>query len=195
MEKVTTKIIDNTFISAIIKEIKSVDLLSKCLVKYDLITSLEVYKETKEGFDSHTIHKFYEKIKTVKIDNKDFYFSLMEYLKKRYPYLHKGEISTFLIALLNYELKNKNYYYVTDDGGMRKAVSKILKDKMFINLLKTEIIKFNLTGTIGLIKRLYDHKILSDDELSIIIDDLRNSTFYITEDLIDFLRGRHENKN
>ena len=38
----TTKIIDNTVISASLKEINSINLIAKCLERYSLATSIEV---------------------------------------------------------------------------------------------------------------------------------------------------------
>ena len=53
----TTKIIDNTVISASLKEINSINLIAKCLERYSLATSIEVYDETKEGFNHLDCYK------------------------------------------------------------------------------------------------------------------------------------------
>ena len=185
----TTKILDNTVISASIKEIKCIDLIKKCLERYNIVTSIEVYEETSRGFGEQTITTFYKKITVYNLRNNKLFLILLEYLEDRYPYLHKGEISTFLIALLEYELKKRKYYFVTDDNRMRKVIKKIFDDSLFKRKLRSNVSKFHITGTIGLIKRLYERGILSRADIEMIIEDLKNSTFYLTDDLIKYLRG------
>jgi hypothetical protein len=46
MGSVTTKILDNTVITACLGDIKSVNFLELCANHYKLITSKEVYEET-----------------------------------------------------------------------------------------------------------------------------------------------------
>ncbi len=185
----TTKILDNTVISASIKEIKSINLIEKCLMGYSVATSMEVYEETSRGFEEKTVTSFYEKITVHNLRNNKLFLALLEYLKNRYPYLHEGEISTFLVALLEYELKNRRYYFVTDDSRMRKVVRGLFDDSLFKREFGFSVSKFYMTGTIGLIKRLYERGILSRVDVERVIEDLKDSTFYLTDDLISYLKG------
>jgi predicted nucleic acid-binding protein len=103
--------------------------------------------------------------------------------------LHKGELTTFLIALLDYELKGRPYYYVTDDKKMRTSIPKILKDSLFIKKLGCSVQEVKYTGTIGLIKRLKLRNLITEEDINNIADELEQSTFRISPELIEELRG------
>ncbi len=154
--------------------------------RYSLATSTEVYEETKEAFNPNDCYK---KISIFDMKDNKLFVVLIEYLSNRYPYLHKGELSSFLVALIEYELKNKEYYFVTDDNRMKKIVPKIFDDSIFTANLKQKPSKFNITGTIGLLKRLYYRDIITKDDIERVIEDLKNSRFYITIELLRYLRG------
>lgn len=188
MEKVTTKILDNTVIIASLKEIKCIDLIKKCSERYKMCTTIEVMEECKEGFENTTFQKYRDLINIQNLTTNKEYAAIAEYLLERYPYLHIGEISSFLLALLKYELNNISYYFVTDDNKMRKVVANIHKDTLLSAKLEYDISSFNITGTIGLIKRMYERGVISKEDVKKIIDDLKNSTFYITPELIKYLR-------
>ncbi len=189
MEEVTTKILDNTVLSASIKEIKCIDLIKTCSSKYNLATTEEVFDECQDGFDGIQIEEQLKLIDVHNLMNNEKYCELKDFLLARYPYLHKGEISSFLLSLLKFELSCIPYYFVTDDNKMRKVVSKIHEDTLFISKLGKNIRRFRMTGTIGLIKRMYIRGIISQEDIDKIIGDLQNSTFRITPDLINYLRG------
>ncbi|ENN96001.1 hypothetical protein J422_04640 [Methanocaldococcus villosus KIN24-T80] len=120
---ITTKILDNTVISAGLKEIKTIDLIERCLKRYKLATSKHVFEETLKGFSNSTIKNCYSDIKVHETDEETLNF-LLDYLEKRFPYLHRGELSSFLVALLKYAEKGKPYYYVTDDNRIRNKIPK-----------------------------------------------------------------------
>ena len=48
--------------------------------------------------------------------------------------------------------------------------------------------RFFVTGTVGLLRRLYVRGAISEKEIDGIIKDLRDSSFYLTDDLINYLR-------
>lgn len=182
----TTKIIDNTVISASLKEITSINLIAKCLERYSLATSIEVHDETQEAFNKNM--DCYKKISIFDMKENQLFIVLIEYLSNRYPYLHKGELSSFLVALIEYELKNKEYFFVTDDNKMKKITSRIFQDESFTNRLSQKQVKFNITGTVGLLKRLCYRNILTKTDIEKVVEDLKDSTFYITSELIKYLR-------
>ncbi len=185
----TTKILDNTVISASIKEITCLNFIERCSQIYHIVTSFEVFHEANIGFDKGTTNKQFRCIRVIDLRHTEQYRSLLDYLKNRYPYLHDGEISSFLLALLEYENKNKEYYYVTDDQSMKKVVTNLKNDNLFYQNSGLMISRFFITGTIGLLRRLLDKGAISKKEIEDIIKDLRNSSFYVTKDLIDYLRG------
>ncbi len=186
---VTVKIIDNTVLTASLKEIKSIDLIKTCSKRYYLATSPSVYVESMNGFDSNTIQEYYgNNINVHNFKDDSLASDLLNYLERRYPYLHKGELTTFLIALLDYELKGKQYYYVTDDKKMRNSIPKILKDPLFIKKLGCSVQEVKYTGTIGLIKRLKLRGLITEEDINNIADELEQSTFRVSPELIEELR-------
>lgn len=189
METITIKVLDNTFISACITDINSKDLIEICCTNYNLVVSQEVREESLDYSDKALMKKYYEKITVIDMSNSEKYNELLEYLTSRYPNLHKGELSTFLIALLEYELKGKNYFYITDDQGMRKSIEKIKQDSIFSRKLGVNVPNFRFSGTIGLIKRLRARNLLNLSEIEKIIDDLKNGSFYLNPSLIEYLRN------
>ncbi len=193
-----TKIVDNTVITAALSEIKCVDLFSVCSNVYHLATSSEVYSEASDGFDSQTLSGICGLFRIFDKTSDHDYAALFTYLQNRYPYLGLGEISSFLVALLEYEMQNREYYYVTDDGRMRKVIGSLKKnaDALFIKHLGSTITRFRDTGTIGLIIRLCQKGKLSKARIDDVANELERSTFRLTPVLIKQLKGcRDENSN
>ncbi|MDO9538084.1 MAG: hypothetical protein Q7J68_07180 [Thermoplasmata archaeon] len=143
--------------------------------------------EAKRGF-SKAIIKEISNYLTITNGLNPKFDEILNWLELRFPYLHKGELSTFLMAVLEYSMKNKKCVYVTDDGRMRKTIPKILENTDFITMCGKNGFSFKFTGTIGLIKKLYEKGCLTDYQIEDIIRDLKNSTFYITPLLLNSLR-------
>lgn len=183
----TVKIIDNTVISASINEIRTINLIQLCSTQYDISTTSHVFTEAKNGFSKEVIEELSNYISVSNGMNQKFE-EVLNWLEQRFPYLHRGELSTFLMAILNYSQANKKYYYVTDDRRMRKTIPKIIHNQHFISMCGKQESEFNVTGTIGLIKRLHEKGTLTDEQIEEIINDLKDSTFYITQSVLNFLR-------
>lgn len=191
----TTKVLDNTFISASLGDIPSIDLIEICSGCYALSTTLEVYEETKKGYIKSELDNAYRFINVESPKDSD-YQNLLSFLEDRFFYLHKGELSSFLLALLDYAKTGEACYYITDDGKMRKSISKLLEEIIKLKAFDDNVAKaFYLTGTIGLINRLCKKGLLSKEEIERIIKDLENSTFRLTADLIKDLRRCYETKS
>jgi predicted nucleic acid-binding protein len=184
-----TKIFDNTAISAFINEILSVRMLVVCTKRYTLTTSIEVYFEALVGTDQKTIDSCFSDIQIVDKNPQANYRGLIEELSDRYPYLHKGDISSFLLAYMDYAVHGKPYFFVTDDKTLRKRIPDLLVSDTLKSLTKKEIRQFNVTGIIGLMRHIADVGDLSESDIELIIIDLRKSTFYVTEELLSYLRS------
>jgi predicted nucleic acid-binding protein len=184
-----TKIFDNTAISAFINEIPSVGILLVCSKNYTLATSIEVYYEALEGSDQQMIDITFSDIQVVDKNPQKTFSALMTELSDRYPYLHKGDISSFLIAYLDYAIQEKPYFLITDDKTLRKKIPDLLATHSLKSLVKKEIRQFNVTGIIGLMRHIADKDILSESDIELIISDIKKSTFYVTEDLLSYLRS------
>ncbi len=185
----TVKILDNTVISASLREIVSINLLERCSQRYDIVTSQEVYEEAKRGFTDKTLVVLKKIVMVENLKLQKDYSNLIGYLEARYPYLHTGELSSFLLALLKYELNQLAYFYITDDNRAKKVIREIHEDSLFIEQLGMQFSKINITGTIGLIQRLKEHWLIKESEIESIILDLEKSTFYINSEIIVLLRG------
>lgn len=201
METITTKVLDNSFISACITDIKSHNLIDICDGCYQLISSPSVYEESKqlkgqfiddELIDEKIIEQYYGKIEISDMSKNPKYNELLDYLQNRYPYLHKGELSTYLIALIN-SLNGDHYYFITDDMQFRRKIPTIKNDPIFVEKLGNEVLDLNISGTVGIVRRLYEKNLLTPGNIEEIINDLKSGSFYLTDDLIEYLRGNHEN--
>lgn len=190
MENVSvTKIFDNTAISAFINEIPSIEMLKVCSQHYILTTSVEVYREALAGYERETPNSCFSDIEVVDKNHEKIYQTIMTVLSDRYPYLHKGDISSLLLAYMDYAVPGKPYYYVTDDKTLRRKIPEILSSNTVKSLAKKNIQKFNMTGIIGLMRHIADNGNLSESDIDLIIIDLKRSTFYVTEDLLSYLRS------
>jgi hypothetical protein len=184
-----TKIFDNTAVSAFINEIPSIEMLKVCSQHYTLTTSVEVYHEALAGCEWETLNSCFTDIAIIDKNHEKNYHTLMTVLSDRYPYLHKGDISSLLLAYMDYAVLDKPYYYVTDDKTLRKKIPEILSSNTIKSLAKKNIQKFNMTGIIGLIRHIADNGNLSQSDIDLIISDIKRSTFYVTEDLLSYLRS------
>jgi predicted nucleic acid-binding protein len=177
----TVKIADNTLISAAINEIKSIDILEVCCGIYRFFATSEVYKETAEGFDTKKVEKVF---KNIEIDN-TVNQELVSFLGNRYPYLHQGELSSFVLAIYKHNSEDEKCYYVTDDRKMRETIENILEDDHIRNQIGMNMDDFNYTGTVGLIRRLGKKRVLSKGDLNKIAEDLRYSSFRVTDTILE----------
>ena len=187
--EVTTKILDNTVISSFIKEITSIKIIPRC--PYKIVTSREVCKEC-EKFDKKFVKQFGSNLLILNPTDNNLYSTLFSYLESRYPYLHGGEISTFLLAFLGFYLKGKCYYFITDDKKMHKVVSNLNSDNLFLKIANIKKFDdFRISWTIGLLKRMYAKDKINKMEIELIIEDLKKSTFFITEEILNSLRNKN----
>lgn len=185
----TSKILDNTVISAFINEIRSIEMIEICRKEYILATTDCVQRETSERFSGETVAMNYKSITVFSKTGDKRYDQALDYLVNRYPYLHEGELSAFLLALIDYELTGKPYFFITDDRKMREKICEIISSDVFLKIIGGAIYNYHFSGTIGLIKRLSQKGCLSENDINLIIFDIKNSTFRISEKLIGELSG------
>ena len=185
----TSKILDNTVISAFINEIRSIELIEICHSEYNLVTTDCIQRETSKGFSEEIIDNVYKNIYVFRKRGDENHDQALDYLIDRYPYLHEGELSAFLLALIDYELAGIPYYFITDDRKMREKIYEIIFSDTFLKIIGDMIYDFHFTGTIGLIKRLCQKGCLSEDDIRDIVFDLKTSSFRISDKLIGELSG------
>ena len=185
MEVKRNKIVDNTFISSSLKEVVCVNLIDLLDNHYNLFTCENVFNEAKEKFFDD-VKEIFSTIKVVKHKDETKADKIIEYCINRYPYLHIGEVSSFVLFILNYNPENS--YYVTDDKAMRKSIEKIKVDELFHKLIGFSIENYIYTGTIGLIIKLKNKKVLNGEDIENIIKNLNESSFRVSQELLEELR-------
>ncbi len=183
----TAKAVDTTVISSSLREIRSVDLLNITTRVYDVFTTRDVHRELEAGFGSTRMEPLAASIHVVDIEHERAE-DILKWLERRHPYLHRGELSSFLLAIVNFGLHGIPCYYVTDDGAMRKKARNILIEDRFIELLGEEPPPFQMTGTVGLLGRLFERGMIGPEELGNVIEELRNGTFRVSRRVLDHLR-------
>lgn len=102
----TVKILDNTVISVSINELHSINLIQLCSTIYDITTTHHVFTEAKKGFSKAVIKEISNYIVVSNSQNPRF-DEILNWLELRFPYLHRGELSTFLMAVLDYSQTSK----------------------------------------------------------------------------------------
>jgi hypothetical protein len=187
---ITCKILDNTVISACINNFNSVDLLAACRKRYEMATSKEIYQETEIGYERGILNLVYREIFVIDQTRDAIYQRLITFLKNRYPYLHEGELSIFLLSLMKFHSKGKRYYLISDDKRFRSKISEMISQPLLVSALGKLANGFKQTGTIGLIRQLFETRCLSPEEMADIIRGLEKgrTTFYISDTLINELR-------
>lgn len=183
----TTKILDATTISVGLGDIKSLDMISRCALTYPLVTTRQVRQEIERGFAPDVVDRAFANIhlSSVRTPEAD---ELIGRLKSRFPFLHEGELTSFILAVVNFEREGEPYYYVTDDRAMRRCIERMLSNEVSVEALGLKMTEFNLTGTIGLIMRLFERECLTKREMIRIVEDLEASTFRISEHILKKLR-------
>lgn len=182
----TLKVLDTTAISAMLFEVGSLDLMERCCQQYNLLTSQTVLRELERSKRAQRWKVADDKLQA---EDPDVFnpAPLAAELAKRYPMLHEGELTAFLIALRRSVESEESVVFVTDDGAMRRKAPLVVKDSLVAAGFGTQ---FNLvqTGTVGLVVRMAARGLLSDVERKSVADDLENSSFRCSTQVLDQLR-------
>jgi len=139
----------------------------------DLNTTPEVHQEyyqKSEAWMSEDLVKLFinqNKLKVLDINltnSKDNF-------KNRFPKLNDGELSILSLGSL-LKSENKSYYCVLDDKHARNAAKSM---------------NLNLTGSIGMIEKIKFSNIWNDQELENIVNDINQSPFFVSEEILRVL--------
>lgn len=156
-------IIDASVIIVFCKECRRPLLLKKLALNgYNIITPKGVSKEIIQTDEAYPPFKDLIEKKVVIIINNLDENEIIDF-NNRHPYLHQGEIEVILLGL---ELKQENadYLCVIDNGRARKVAKSY---------------NINLIGTLGLLDILTELNIITSEEKSDIILELKKSGFRI----------------
>jgi len=131
----------------------------------------EYYDETTLWLNSNILRQYIddEKINIIERDLTD----TIGKLKRRYPNLHEGELSVIVLGLLCKKYET-SYICVIDEKDARKVAKRL---------------NLNLTGSIGLIKLIKDENSWSKSYLESVIIDIKNSPFFVSDEVLEVLRN------
>lgn len=100
--------------------------------------------------------------------------SIEQNIRNRFPTLHDGEINVLAWGT-HLKKENKNFWCVLDELDGRKAAKKL---------------DLPIKGSIGLLKILKDKNIINKSQLEIISDKIKDSPFFIKEEILrELLNG------
>lgn len=174
------KIFDTTFLSAADHEMVGIDLMPIVCSCYNSIIPKGVYSECESYVD--------KSIKVFTTDDERFN-SANEYLKRRHEGLGPGERTTMITSLFLTENGIDNYI-VTDDLLARRLIEKLHLDLQLVQIFGHSLMPIKSTGTIGIVLRLHDHGLLTNNDLCNIANDLEKSSFRVRPDLLDILKNQ-----
>jgi predicted nucleic acid-binding protein len=164
----STKIFDTSTIVCIFQEAKFPKIIDNCLKKdYKLIIPTQVYDELKVNINTFSYFKQYADDFTIR-DTCDEYF---EYLSRRYPRLHKGEIGVLSLGI-EFSKLNNLYICFLDEGPAR-----IIGEQLHLRT----------AGLVGL--SLWERKNgdISKPECKLIYDNISKSPFRIKKEILEKL--------
>ncbi len=164
------KIFDASSIICLVHEAKFTKVFQICQNKgYRLLIPNTVFEELKRNENTYNFIKSVNYFEPIEVIDSDCY----EYLQRRYPQLHQGEIGVICCGLSKRKDKQK-YICIIDEnkGGIKK-------------LKETDGLK--ITGTLGLLIWLKKSKELTDEDCKYIYDQLLQSNFWIKPEKLKIL--------
>ena len=164
----TIKIFDTSTLICIFQEAKFPKLIDNCKSKgYRIVISTHVFEELKANKNTYSDFKKYEKYIEIKQCSENDFDNLM----RRYPRLHKGEVSVICLGLEFKSNKNKFLCFL-DDSYARNISKKLL---------------LNTAGVIALALWEKNNGYICAQECKIIHDNISKSFFRIKKEILDEL--------
>lgn len=179
------KIFDNSVISSMGKEIRSVKVLPVVRSLYDVRVTMGVIAECVNSKNEELI----ESINGIScaIEEDSLFKKTVDIIRRTDLRLGLGEASTMAASIILTHLGIKNYA-VIDDGYARKTFGKVMRNRKLSDMFGGSLSNVNFTGTVGLINRLKTKDALTSGQCSSIANDLENSDFRVTGKILDLLR-------
>ncbi|MDR3282434.1 MAG: hypothetical protein LBS92_02345 [Candidatus Methanoplasma sp.] len=175
------KIPDTTLLSALGREIPSVDVIPIVCGEYGLMVTGEVLEEISrmpcERIDAA------RGLMIPPLQSGERYRKIVSYLVSRYTVLHIGELSCIATSLM-LSSEGRENYLVLDDKPARNLAEKIHNDDQIVRILGN-VPPLKFTGTFGLLIHLKSKGRISKSECAKISDDLRHSTFRLNPGMLD----------
>ena len=179
------KILDNSAVSSLGKEITSIDALGIVSSEYEILLTNSVLRECKNLGDNALFNRVSKYPLAVKEDLR--FKNLTEAIGRINFRLGPGEINTIAASII-LSSQNIDNYVVIDESLARKIVKTIHTNPNITEIMGCKISPVNCTGTIGIVAHLRDKGILSKEMTQKIAYDLEVSNFRVTDDLLNILR-------
>jgi len=162
------KIFDTSSIVCIFQEAKFPKIIDNCLKRnYKLFIPTQVYDEIRMNVNTFSHFKQYADDFTIR-DSCDEHF---EYLSRRYPRLHKGEIGVLSLGIEFSKLKSP-YICILDEGPARSI---------------GEQLRLRTAGIVGLSLWEKEKGDISEPECKLIYDHISESPFRIKKEVLNKL--------
>lgn len=178
------KLLDNSAVSSLGKEITCVDALKIVSDNYNVLLAPAVIQECFQFRNA----VLFERVKPFSLTVQDERFVELAKTIKTINYrLGPGEIDTIAasIILSSQEIDN---YIVLDERLARKIVETIHLNPQLSNIMGGPISPIKCTGTIGILAHLRKKNILAKEITKQIAYDLELSDFRVSEELLNLLR-------
>jgi predicted nucleic acid-binding protein len=179
------KVIDNSVISSMGREIRSVKILPIVKSVYDVRLTAAVIVECRNSKDKGLTESIDGLLFAIEEDSR--FKQTVDMIRRVDLRLGLGEVNTIAASIILTHNRIENYA-VIDDGLARSAFKKILRNKTLVNEFGDSMSRVRITGTVGLINRLRTKGMLTSDQCNAIAKDLENSSFRISDELLDLLK-------
>lgn len=179
------KILDNSAISSMGREITSVDALDILSSQYSILTTSAVIEECKNSDDE----LLYDRVKQfpLAVEEDEKFKELLNAIQMMSRRLGPGEINSIAASII-LSSKNIDNYVVIDETLGRKIVKRIHLNPLIIKIMGGEVRPLKCAGTIGIIAHLRDKGVISKETCQKIAYDLEISNFRVTDELLALLR-------
>lgn len=179
------KVLDNSAVSSLGKEITCIDMLQLVKSQYDIVLADAVFRECRNLGNEY----LYSSIKNLPlaVERNDIFISLTDIIQSIDYRLGPGEIESIAASILLTQSGIDNYV-VIDERLARSIVERIHLNPRIKTVVGSDIVPIKCTGTIGIVKHLLDKGVISKEIAQKIAYDLEISNFRVSKDLLDLLR-------
>ncbi len=179
------KILDNSAVSSMGKEITCIDMLGLVKSHYDVVLAGAVFRECKNLRNEC----LYESVKDLPqaMEKDEKFTALVNAIQSINFRLGPGEIESIASSILM-TLAGIENYVVIDESLARSIVKDIHLNPQIEAIVGCKIPPIQCTGTIGIIKHMKDKGLIPPETSRKIAYDLEISNFRVTPELLDMLR-------
>ena len=180
--EVLMKVLDNSVVTALGRDIRSVNLLPILMSRYEVAMPPAVIDECRDYEYGALLPLF----ASATIVDDARVQKIASVLKRWRPNLGKGECSAIAASLIMTS-EGKRNYLILDDGVARKCAREAGSLPGIVEILGKKV-DIKLAGTIGLVLHLHEKGLISDKDKQNVGYDLETSSFRVSNDLLKLLR-------